>query len=179
MKIEILKTKILTNVYFLKGTLDDLTIVDLLRKEIINNLDPKMKNITNVHGEMTNFKFFCNHPLFHNFMKLIQNEIRYVTNNISELDIIDAWGNKFSHGDYCDLHDHRRASGFSGVLYMDDEGPGTLFPELNIHEKDQKGKFVLFSPCLLHSVPKHLGHNDRVTLAFNCNNVEKWDNKTK
>jgi hypothetical protein len=177
MKVEILKTKVFTDVYYLKGILDDIGIVDALRKEVINNLDPKMKNITNVYGEMTDFKFFCNHPLFHSFLKLIEKEVKYVAGNIEEFNIIDAWGNKYSHGGYADLHDHRRSSGFCGILYTDDEGPGTLFPELNIHEEDKRGKFVLFSPCLLHSVPKHLGQKDRVTLAFNCNTIEKWDSK--
>jgi hypothetical protein len=179
MKVEIIKTILPNNVYYLKGILDNLDIVDSLRKETINNISPKMTRITRVYGQMTEFNFFCNHPLFHSFLKLIEAEIKYVTNGLNYFNIFDAWGNKYSKGDYATLHDHKKCNGFSGILYTDDEGPGTIFPELNIHESDKKGKFVLFSPCLLHSVPEYLGEKERVTIAFNCNIKEPWDDIVK
>jgi hypothetical protein len=41
---------------------------------------------------------------------------------------------------------------------------------------EEIGKYVLFSPMLLHSVKKIETDIERITIAFNMGSIKDWDN---
>jgi hypothetical protein len=153
---------------------------DLLMESLKKDIDEELKKSnmnyqTNVYGKMTNFNALNNNKNFHEFCSLAQNIFLAVTNNNGYI-CRDAWGNIYEKNDFAHEHDHRDCSAFSGVLYLDDVGPGTYFPKYDMTVKEEPGKFVLFHPYVKHSVHKFIyGKKKRYTIAFNFNDYKKWD----
>ena len=79
-------------------------VVHNLIISIKNNLDPKMKNYTNVKGGMNDWDYFLDKPEFVNFITYLIN--KYQTSHpeifrhfLERRDIVNAWGNEIKKGD--------------------------------------------------------------------------------
>jgi hypothetical protein len=68
---------------------------------------------------------------------------------------------------------------FSGIIYLTDGGPGTFFRDLNLTIEEEIGKYILFTPYLKHSVQKINKDIERITIAFNFNEISNWQDLTK
>ena len=63
-------------------------VINNLIIDIKNNLNPSMKNYTNLKGGMTNWNYFIDKPLFKNFMfYLINMKINFLLNMNTNIDI--------------------------------------------------------------------------------------------
>jgi len=163
--------------FILMGEINDCELID----KLILNVEKKMKESTisgksNVKAEHSEFNSLTKDYNFHNFLKIIQPFIYKIYQD--SFVVSNVWGNIYSKEDHHAVeHTHIGTSAFCGVLYCTDgPGPGTYFSEydLTIHEK--KGRFILFSPELKHSVPRFNYTNKRITIAFNFNEYKKWEN---
>lgn len=167
MSRQVLSTKFEIEKAILVGQIEDLDLVDKIVEDVRFLLSHKNLNYkTNVQGQMTDFRALVHNNNFLKFLKLIDEDIKHYLNNDSYF-LFDAWGNIYNGDDCCGMHDHRNVSGFSGILYCSDDGPGTNFPELNFHCPDKKGRFLLFKPYFQHYVRKWNYTQDRITVAFN------------
>ena len=164
--------------FVLVGHYTNHEVLDNLKKDIIdltnqgNELDYK----TNVKGKFTGWGSLLNNEWFIKFMngtlehanKLYQKSIRFK--------ISSAWGNVCSSKqDHVKQHRHLPTDCFSGIIYFDDYGPGTYFPEYDLTVKEKKGRFVFFHPNLLHGVKEFNYEKPRVTCAFNADFEKEWN----
>ena len=122
---------------------------------------------------MTSFERFNGDPDFHNFLKLIQPDIKKIWQK--SFIIKDSWGVIMNKGDSTDCHSHQEATAFCGILYLTSGGPGTSFPEIKNVINSVKGRFILFNPIMKHFVAKS-NVEKRFSLAFNMIDVKDWDN---
>ena len=157
--------------YLLEYQFKDLSFVDILKKEIDNNvgvLDYK----TNVKGQMTKFDAFVNNELFTNLLR----ECLHVSNvlNIKNSRLTEAWGNILKKGGEVQAHRHNPAV-ISGILYLTEGGPGTHFSEFNKTVEEKIGKIVFFSGSTLHQVLPYTLNKNRYTLAFNLHEIKFWE----
>jgi hypothetical protein len=60
-------------------------------------------------------------------------------------------------------------------LYLTEGGPGTYFKEYDLLVEEEVGKYILFHPLLKHSVQKIENNIERITIAFNMNEVKTWE----
>lgn len=159
--------------FILIGKVFDKKIFDNLIEKIKKNKDDKLSYKTHVKGHFTGFASFIEDENFYNFLKLIQPYIKviYPDNFI----IADAWGNICKCNEEVTEHNHASTSGFCGILYLTDNGPGTYFKQYDLLIKEEIGKFVLFHPMLFHKVDKVKNNEERITLAFNINKIKEWD----
>lgn len=167
-----IKTQIKTDVFLLEGIYKNTKILDSLKTKIKERTNRIKIQNTNVIAKTTDFNFLRNDLDFVTFIKDIKND----TDKVWPYDfiIVDAWGNCYEKNQYAKEHTHKDTSAFCGILYLTNNGPGTYFPELNLTVKEKKGKYVLFSPVLKHSVKKCNLKSQRITLAFNMHECKPW-----
>ena len=160
------KVKIVSN------DITDMSLCDKLIEKIKLNIDPTLSYKTNV-PHMTAFERFNGDPDFHNFLKLIQPDIKKIWQK--SFIIKDSWGVIMNEGDSTDYHSHEgEATAFCGVLYLTSGGPGTSFPEIKQVINSVKGRFILFNPIMKHFVAQSK-IKQRFSLAFNMTDVKSWD----
>tara|TARA_R110000823_G_scaffold315645_1_gene448855 strand:- start:703 stop:1179 length:477 start_codon:yes stop_codon:yes gene_type:complete len=150
--------------------IEDINYINLLKQEVVENIDKHHSYTTNVKGKMTYWKFFTHQSK--NFEK--------VRDVLYEYHIYEAWGNILNKDDYVDKHNHiADHENFpvtaSGVLYLTDVGPGTSFVDFDKIIKSEIGKIIVFSPKYNHLVEKYDGDKDRITIAFNGRIKEKYE----
>tara|TARA_R100000231_G_scaffold105825_1_gene78411 strand:- start:1651 stop:2241 length:591 start_codon:yes stop_codon:yes gene_type:complete len=136
--------------------------------QIKNNLNPDLKNFTNVKGEMTSWDFFTKKPEFVNFITYLIN--KYQTSHpdifqyfLERKDIQNAWGNQIKKGDRLSFHKH---PSFHGILYLT-EGCDLILPELNLQISPKPGDYYIFPPEILHGFDVYQEDNIRYSLIFN------------
>jgi hypothetical protein len=100
--------------YLLEYQFKDLSFVNILKKEIENNVG-ELDYITNVKGQMTKFDAFVDNDVFLNLLK----ECLHVSNvlNIKNSRLTEAWGNILKKGGEVQAHRHNAAI-ISGILYL-------------------------------------------------------------
>ena len=59
-------------------------------------------------------------------------------------------------------------------MYLTEGGPGTYFKEYDLLIEEEIGKYILFHPFLKHKVEKIKNNIERVTVAFNMNQLKDW-----
>ena len=143
--------------------------------EIKNNLNPKLKNFTNVKGGMTDWDFFTKKPEFINFITYLINKYQVTHPDIFQYflekkDIRSAWGNEIKKGDRLNFHKHPC---FHGILYLT-EGCDLILPELNLKISPKPGDYYIFPPEILHGFDTYQEDNTRYSLVFN---IEEGNNK--
>lgn len=141
--------------------------------EIILN-KKKSNDKTYVIGEFTGFNSLVDEDIFHVFLKTIKPQIKNILPG--KFVIHNAWANICNKNSYVLEHDHKGITGFCGILYLTDSGPGTYFKHYDLLVKEKKGRYVLFHPYLLHSVPMIENDTTRISVAFNINKLRHWDN---
>ena len=145
--------------------------------EIKNNLNPKLKNFTNVKGGMTDWDFFTKKPEFINFITYLINKYQVTHPNIFQYflekkDIRNAWGNEIKKGDRLNFHKHNC---FHGILYLT-EGCDLILPELNLKISPKPGDYYIFPPEILHGFDTYQEDNTRYSLVFNIEEgINKWN----
>jgi hypothetical protein len=173
MNFELKVKEILNPTYILTGKINDKNIINNLINFVKKNKDEKLSYQTNVKGHFTGFKSLINNEDFINFLKIIQENIKIVFQD--NFIIKDAWGNLCKINEEVAEHDHRGTSGFCGILYLSDNGPGTYFKEHDLLIKEEIGKYILFHPLLKHSVAKITDNIERITIAFNLDALSDWE----
>lgn len=172
MNFELKVKEILKETYILTSKINNKDVLNNLKYFIKNNIDEKLNHKTNVKGSFTGFNSLINNTDFINFLKIIQENIRVVYQK--DFVIYNAWGNLCKKGEEVLEHNHVGVTGFCGILYLTEGGPGTYFKEHDILINEEIGKYVLFHPSLLHSVSKIKDEIERITVAFNMNEVKPW-----
>jgi hypothetical protein len=163
------------NVNIIFGNYPYIDVINNLIIDIKNNLDPSMKNYTNVKGGMTNWNYFIDKPLFKNFMVYLINKHQVTHFDIFEYfleknTIENAWGNEIKKGDSLNYHTHPC---YHGILYLT-TGCDLILPELNIKITPQPGDYYVFPPEILHGFEEYKEEKNRYSLIFN---IEQIDNK--
>jgi hypothetical protein len=158
--------------FILIGQIEDSTIISNLKNFIKNYGDTELDYKTNVKGKFTGFESLIQNKDFHNFLKLIKNEINYIYKK--DFFIYNAWGNILKKGDEVKDHTHNNVSAFCGILYLTENGPGTYFKDYDFTIEEKIGRYVLFDPILWHSVNKIVNDMERITVAFNMNEINNW-----
>jgi hypothetical protein len=162
------------NTFILTGEIKDQEIIENLKNFVINDKEKDLNHKTHVKGHFTGFKSLINNEYFHNFLKLIQPQIKIIYPD--DFIISGAWGNLCKKNEEVTEHDHRDTSAFCGILYLTDKGPGTYFTDFDLLVEEKTGRYVLFHPYLLHSVGKIKDEIERITVAFNINSIKNWEN---
>ena len=139
---------------------------------IKNNLNPKMKNYTNVKGGMTDWNYFIDKPEFINFMTFLINKHQTTHPSIfkhflEKKTIKEAWGNEIKKGDSLKYHTH---SSLHGILYLT-KGCDLILPELNLKITPEPGDYYIFPAEILHGFNLYEEDINRYSLIFNI--VEK------
>jgi hypothetical protein len=172
-----LKTKeIPVETFILTGKIDNKEIINNLINFVKNNKDEKLSYKAVVKGHFTGFKSLINNKDFINFLKIIQENIKIICKN--NFFITDAWGNLCKINEEVIGHNHENVSGFCGILYLTGNGPGTYFKDFDLLVNEEIGKYILFHPKLWHEVKKITNNVERITVAFNMNQVKNWDDLT-
>jgi hypothetical protein len=173
MEYNLTVKKIARESYILSGKIENKTILDNLKNFVKNNKDEKFSYQTNVKAHFTGFKSLNNNIDFVNFITLIKPYIFKIWQE--GFTIKDAWGNVCKINDEVTKHNHRGTSAFCGVLYLTDTNHFTYFEDYDLKVKDEAGKFLLFDPYTYHSVPKITEEMERITIAFNMNELHEWE----
>jgi hypothetical protein len=169
-----LKVKeILKETYILTGKIKNEQLIENLINFVKNNKDENLSFKTNVKGHFTGFKSLVQNDDFITFLKNIEKNIKIIYKD--NFLISDAWGNICKIGEEVTEHDHAGVTGFCGILYLTEGGPGTYFKEHDLLINEEIGKYILFSPILNHSVKKIENEIERITVAFNMNALKKWE----
>ena len=135
---------------------------------IKNNLDPKMKNYTNVKGGMTDWDYFLDKPEFVNFITYLINKYQNTHPEIfkhflERRDIVNAWGNEIKKGDRLDYHKHPCLHGISYLT----KGCDLILPELNLKITPEPGDYYIFPSEILHGFNEYQEEDNRYSLIFN------------
>ena len=161
------------NVSIIFGNYPYPDIIHNLILEIKNNLDPKMKNYTNVRGGMTDWNYFKDKPMFNNFLIWLINKHQLSHPNIFEYFLerkvlASAWGNQIKKGDSLDFHTHPH---YHCILYLTG-GCDLILPELNLKITPKPGDYYVFPPEIIHGFPVYKGEEERYSLIFNMEQKE-------
>jgi hypothetical protein len=173
MNFNLMAKDINIETYILTGMLDDTDIINNLINFVKKNKDENLSYKTNVKGHFTGFQSLVQNKYFINFLEKIKKNIQIVYQD--NFIINSAWGNICAFGEEITEHDHIGVTAFSGILYLTEGGPGTYFKEYDLTIEEKIGKYVLFSPILKHSVKKLEKNIERITVAFNMNQIKKWE----
>ena len=155
------------------GNYPYIDVINNLIIDIKNNLDPEMKNYTNVKGGMTNWRYFIDKPLFKNFMVYLINKHQVSHSLIfqhflEKFTVGDAWGNEIKKGDSLNFHTHPC---IHGILYLT-EGCDLILPELNIKITPKPGDYYIFPSEVSHGFEEHREEKNRYSLIFNINGID-------
>jgi hypothetical protein len=174
MNFELKVKDITVETFILTGKINNINLINNLincSKSINKNT---LNDQTHVKGTFTGFNSLNENEYFHAFLKNILPQIQKVYFN--SFAIQSSWANILTKGGEVKEHTHSN-SAFSGILYLTEGGPGTFFKEHNITVEEEVGKYVLFSSILSHSVKPLEKDLERITIAFNFNQIKKWEDK--
>lgn len=172
MKIEkIIKSKILREYYFIKGTIPIDTKYFIKKIEEGINLESNKNFETNVRGQMTSYDFFNNDKKFIEIMLPI---FDIIENNPSEevnsWKLTEAWGFKESFSEYTRNHSHL-PSFISGAIQLSNHNQTLQFPQIEETLESKPGNFAVFSSFLLHKNNRNIFDKPRYGLSFNIEHI--------
>ena len=139
-----------------------------LMLNVKSNLDPNMKNYTNVKGGMTSWDHFVKNDDFIKFVNYTINKHQVTHPNLfkwfyQRKTIESAWGNMYKKGDSLTSHMHYS---FNGILFLS-KGCDLILPELNITLTPNPGDYYYFPPMIYHGFEEILNDEERCSIAFN------------
>jgi len=176
MSFDFILKHISTPIYLLVDEYKNLNVLNNLKNKILQHPGSELSYKTHVKGKFTGFESLINDEDFYIFLKDIHKQINFIYKD--NFQIKEVWGNVCKKNEEITEHSHGNVSAFCGILYLSEGGPGTFFTEFNITVEEKFGKFVLFHPSVLHSVKKIDKEIERITIAFNMNEINNWDNTT-
>jgi hypothetical protein len=159
--------------FILTSKINNKKIINNLINYVKNNINLDLSHKTHVKGKFTGFESLIHNNDFYEFLKNIQPQIRTIYKN--NFIIGESWGNICKINEEVTEHNHKGVTAFCGILYLTENGPGTYFSEYDITVEEEIGKFILFSPILMHSVKKICKDVERITIAFNMYETKVWD----
>ena len=168
MKVnKLIKSKIERDYFFVKGKLsiDCKYFITEIEKGIKREDNKSFK--TNLISEMTSYRYFMADKKFQEMLLPISDMID--DNNFcgpKPYDLFDAWGYKFSFGNYTRRHDHV-PSAVSGAIMLNKHSQTLYFPDIREELKCEPGSFVLFSPFLKHFTHRTKSDVHRYGISFN------------
>ena len=147
---------------------------------IRSNLDPKMKNYTNVKGGMTNWNYFIDKPEFVNFMTYLINKYQVTHPDVfrhflQRKTVKNAWGNEIKSGDSLSYHTHPC---YHGILYLT-KGCDLILPELNLKITPEPGDYYIFPPEISHGFNTYQEDKNRYSLIFNIKEKNHFEYSKK
>ena len=149
---------------------------------IKSNLNPNMKNYTNVKGGMTDWYYFIDKKEFIDFTTYLINKHQLSHPEIfmhffEKYTVANAWGNEIKKNDSLTYHNHPC---FHGILYLS-KGCDLILPELNLKITPEPGDYYIFPPEILHGFDLCKEDNNRYSLIFNIvsKNYFEYENKLK
>ena len=161
------------NCYISTFFIEDKNLLENIKQKIIDKANNSpLSYKTNVKAKFTGFESLSLEPEIREFAMQMKPFSNRVCNKKTEMR--ECWGNVYHKDDYAVLHHHRACTGFSGILYLTNEGPGTYFKDFDLTIKEEYGKVVLFEPMLLHEVKPSNLQTTRITMAFNCYEISPW-----
>jgi hypothetical protein len=178
IEFQLIKKNIKINTFILIGEIQNISLLNKIKNQINekfkekNELDYK----THVGGLFTGFDFLVRNSDFHLIIKSIQEEIKIIYPY--DFVIRDAWANLLKKGGKVTPHLHADVTAFCGIIYLNESGPGTYFSEYDLLVNEKFGKFVIFNPLLKHEVKEMHDDIERITIAFNMNQVKSFENKS-
>jgi len=159
------------SIFFVKNK----DLLERIKHKIIKKTkDSPLNYKTNVKAKFTGFYSLVEEPEIFEFITEIKPCIDNISNQVTI--VKECWGNVYENDDHTILHHHREVSGFCGIIYLTEGGPGTYFKDFDLTIKEEYGKVVLFDPLLLHQVNKSNLQSTRITMVFNCYEHKPWDN---
>jgi hypothetical protein len=173
MEFDLKVREIKLSTYILTGKINNKEIINNLINFIKNNKDESVSGKTNVKGHHTGFSSLIQNKDFHEFLKLIDPQIKSVYNK--NFIIHNVWGNLLKENEEVTEHTHNDATAFCGILYLTEGGPGTYFKDFDTTVEEEVGKYVLFHPFLMHSVEKIKKNLERITVAWNFLECKNWE----
>ena len=153
------------------NTVDMMNMITMIKTNIVE------RNITNVKGGKTDWKFFNDKIEFQRFLDYIvkkhlnMNPIFSRETWYCNKPEIDAWGNELKKGEYVKTHQHDH---YHVILYLT-EGNPLFIPELKITIKPQIGSYYIFEPFILHGVPEVTDDKNRYSLVANIKQDPNWE----
>jgi len=161
-----IERQLLQDFFLIEGTID--VNADYFIEKIKQGVKEENNRSYRTHlkAEMTAWTYFRDDK---EFLKCFSKMATYLDSSkpIPAYILVEAWGIISSAGDWTSRHDHK-PNILSGVLYFNDH-PQTLdFDEIGVQIKPAKGKFVLFSPELLHKAFPHNSKKNKYGISFNC-----------
>ena len=174
MNFELKVKEIFKETYILTGKINNEKLIKNLIEVVKKNKDENLSYKTHVKGHFTGWKTLIQNDQFIIFLKNIQENIKIIYQD--NFIIQEAWGNICKKGEEVTEHDHHSTSGFCGILYLTEGGPGTYFKEYDLLVEEEVGKYILFHPILKHSVKKIENNIERITIAFNMSETKIWEN---
>ena len=172
---EVLKHKITRDSYISICYVKNKNLLERIKNKIIEkSKDSSLDYKTNVKAKFTGFYSLAKEPEIFDFMTEIKPFINNIYTKSSYLE--ECWGNIYTNNDYALEHHHQNCTGFCGILYLSEGGPGTYFSDFNVTVNEEYGKVVLPDPLLLHQVVSSNLKKTRITMAFNCYEKKSWDN---
>jgi len=159
--------------FLLIGEIKNDKILINLKNFIKNNTEISLNSKTHVKGDFTGFYKLLDNQYFLDFLNCIKNEMKIVYP--SNFFVKEAWGNVCVLNGQITEHNHKGINAFCGILYLTEGGPGTYFKEYDLNVEEKIGRFILFHPYLLHSVKKIENNIERITMAFNMQEITNWD----
>lgn len=173
MNFELKVKDISIETFLLVGEIKEDKILNNIINFVKENKDESLSHKTHVKGHFTGFDKLNLNEDFLNFIKLIERSIKNICK--SSFFVKNAWGNICKNNEEISEHNHKGVSAFCGILYLTEGGPGTYFKDYDLTIEEKKGRYVLFHPMLLHSVKKIENNLERITVAFNMDEIHSWD----
>tara|TARA_R100001509_G_scaffold13680_1_gene7043 strand:+ start:268 stop:858 length:591 start_codon:yes stop_codon:yes gene_type:complete len=155
-------------------------IIHNLIMAVKSNLDPNMKNYTNIEGGMTSWDYFLDKPDFVNFITYLINKHQLTHPEIfkhflEKRTIKEAWGTEIKKGDKIRYHTHPNSN---GILYLT-KGSDLICPELNLKITPEPGDYYIFPPQILHGFNASSEEKNRYSLVFNFAEYKYFDYNRK
>tara|TARA_B100001939_G_C16611612_1_gene475355 strand:- start:45 stop:578 length:534 start_codon:yes stop_codon:yes gene_type:complete len=175
VKIEkAIKSKVKRDYFFTQGCLDiDYKyFIKEIDKGVNYNNNASYK--THVRGSMTSPNYFLKNI---EFIKTIQPLLDYIDDtfkNAPAYNLNSAWGYKEGFAEYTREHNHGDCW-LSGVIYLNKHTQKLIFPEIKQEVTPEVGKFILFSPYLLHKTKRNITEKIKYGLAFNWSSFHIFD----
>lgn len=135
------------------------------------------RNVTNVKGGKTDWKYFNDKLEFKRFLDYIVKKHQNINPVFSKekwylnKPEIEAWGNELKKGENVKMHQHFC---YHIILYLT-EGNPLFIPELKMTIKPQVGSYYIFEPGILHGVPEVTDEKARYNLVANIREIPNWD----
>jgi len=166
----------INSIYIIHNFLDDLSFLKTLENRIDNyTKEDEMAQQTNVKATMTTYDKLLNDEEFNKINIKILETLRFIytlrtphPEDKLSFSMVDCWGMRHKKNNYTVNHIH--GTTFSGAFYIKVPSPTEIFFEDFFKSVDLKDNMLLLFPGLTkHSVGKHQGDIDRLSMAFNIN----------